>query len=39
MQIVYFYDLYKNLIIILKYKIKYENVFHVLFFLIAIIIE
>ena len=32
MQIVHFYDLYKNLIIALKYKIKYENVFHILFF-------
>ena len=39
MQIVHFYDLYKILIIVLKYKTKYENVFYVLFFLVIIIIK
>ena len=39
MQIVRLYDSYKNLIIILKYEIKYKNVFHVLFSLIAITIK
>ena len=39
MQIVRLCDLYKNLIITLKYKIEHKNVFHVLFFSVAIIIE
>ena len=39
MQIVYLCDLYKILIIILKHKTEYEDVFHVLLFSIIIIIK
>ena len=39
MQIVHFYDSYKSLIIVLKHKTKYEDMFHVLFSSVAIIIE